>query len=70
MTKGTARPRASARGAGMTMWVYTVDRHGTIILDRGTITVAYGDRPLPPVMDTRYPPRTCPRCRAGQAARR
>jgi Family of unknown function (DUF6415) len=54
MMKGTARPWASAWGSGMTMRVYTVDRYGTVTRDRGTITVAYGNEPLPSVMDTQY----------------
>lgn len=70
MMKGTALPRASVRGGGMTLRVYTVDRYGTITRDRGSITMVYGNQPLPPVMDTRYPPCRCPCCRVGQAVRR
>ncbi|MEV5876124.1 DUF6415 family natural product biosynthesis protein [Streptomyces sp. NPDC052101] len=65
MKNGTASPGAVPRG-GMTMWVYTVDRYGSIIHDRGTVTVAYGNQSLPPVMSTAYPPCECSRCRHGQ----
>ncbi|MFF7752649.1 hypothetical protein ACFZCP_26185 [Streptomyces sp. NPDC007971] len=70
MMKGTARLRARALGGGMTMRVYAVDRNGTITRDRGTITVTYGNQPLPPAMDTQYPPCRCLHCRTGQVVRR
>ncbi|MFI6354379.1 hypothetical protein ACIBJF_17355 [Streptomyces sp. NPDC050743] len=70
MTNGTARPPASARGSGMTMRVYTVNRYGVITRVRGMVTVAFGNQPLPVGLDTEFPPCTCPRCRAGQAVNR
>ncbi len=68
MMNGTARPQPSARGSGMTMRVYTVDRYGRITQDRGTVTVTPGDQPLP-LMSTAYPPCACLRHRSGQAVR-
>ncbi|MGW1000495.1 hypothetical protein [Streptomyces sp. NPDC002520] len=72
MTNGTAHPEPKKRAHGMTMRVYTVDRYGTITRDRGTVTVAFGNQPLPqlPMMSTAYPPCECGRCRAGQAVTR
>lgn len=69
MMNGTASPDTSPKG-GMTMRVYTVDRYGTITRDRGTVTVAFGNEPLPVGMDTAFPPCECPRCQAGQAVSR
>ncbi|MGW7529671.1 hypothetical protein [Streptomyces sp. NPDC054783] len=54
----------------MTMRVYTVNRYGSITQDRGTVTVAFGNRPLPVGIETAFPPCACPRCRAGQTASR
>ncbi|MGW0765631.1 hypothetical protein [Streptomyces sp. NPDC002676] len=71
MTNGTALPGASARGSGMTMRVYSVDRYGTISQDRGTVTVTYGNQLSPePVMSTAFPPCECSRCLSGRAVRR
>lgn len=68
MTNGTARPQPSARGNGMTMRVYTVDRYGRITQDRGTVTVTPGNEPLP-LTSTAYPPCACLRHRPEQAVR-
>ncbi|CAL9290743.1 hypothetical protein [Streptomyces sp. SudanB182_2057] len=67
MTNGTARPQLSARGSGMTMHVYTVDRYGTVVQDRGTVTVVIGDGPPPLTLNTAFPPCACPRHRSGPA---
>ncbi|MFG2120755.1 hypothetical protein [Streptomyces sp. NPDC048710] len=44
------------------MRVYSVDRYGTITQHRGTVTVTYGNQPLP-MLSTAYPPCMCFRCR-------
>lgn len=49
----------------MTMRVYRVNPAGTVIEDRGTVTVPYGRGPVP-LMPPPAPCK-CPRCRAGQA---
>ncbi|MFS4093674.1 hypothetical protein [Streptomyces sp. AF1A] len=67
MTNGTARPPSKTRGGGMTMRVYAVNRAGTITQDRGTVTVAYGNQPMPVGLGTAFPPCGCLRCRTRQA---
>ncbi|GAA2480108.1 hypothetical protein GCM10023100_69300 [Actinocorallia cavernae] len=70
MANGTARPQANAQGGGMTMRVYTVNRHGTITRDRGTVSVVVGSKLSPPPAIDWYPPCQCPLHRAGQAVSR
>ncbi|MER6076142.1 hypothetical protein ABT187_46905 [Streptomyces sp. NPDC001817] len=69
MMNSTAQPEPDTR-ARMTMRVYTVDSHGTITRDRGTVTVAFGNQPPPVSLETAYPPCECLRCRSGRAVRR
>ncbi|MGZ0235695.1 hypothetical protein [Streptomyces sp. CPS1] len=52
------------------MRVYTVNHHGTITQDRGTVTVAVGEKKLPLPLTDCYPPCRCPLHRAEQAATR
>lgn len=52
-------------GAKMSIRVYTVDRHGTRIEDRGTVDIPHGFEPLP--LMSVNPPCRCPHCRTGQA---
>jgi hypothetical protein len=55
-------------GVKMTIRVYTVDRHGSVTEDRGTVDILHGQEPLPRMsMD---PPCECPRCRAGRVVAR
>ncbi|HET9326440.1 MAG TPA: hypothetical protein VFQ05_06705 [Candidatus Eisenbacteria bacterium] len=63
MAHRTAPPRPRTEGGGMTIRVYTVDRHGTVTDDRGTRTVSPCCTPLPVQLDTKYPPCQCPRHR-------
>lgn len=65
MAQGTAPAQS---GVKMTIRVYRVDRHGIVSEDRGTVAVAGGDEPQAPAT-LRFPPCSCPRCRAGQPAR-
>ncbi|WP_327229699.1 hypothetical protein [Streptomyces murinus] len=68
MTNGTAHPQANARGGGMTMRVYTVNRHGT--MTQGTVSVVVGSKLSPLPATDCYPPCQCPLHRAGQAVSR
>lgn len=66
MTNDIARPPAPApadpQTGGMTIRVYTVNRHGTVIRERGTVTVPPGSsRPLP--FSSGFPPCDCLGCR-------
>ncbi|MFH8342022.1 hypothetical protein [Streptomyces sp. AM6-12] len=54
----------------MTMRVYTMDRHGTITQDRGTITVAVDDKVSPLPLADSYPACQCPLCRLGRPVTR
>ncbi|MER5788003.1 DUF6415 family natural product biosynthesis protein [Streptomyces sp. NPDC001980] len=49
----------------MTMRVYRVNREGTVVEDRGTVSVRHGRQPAP---DTPLPPCTCRRCRGSRSA--
>ncbi|MDX2677346.1 hypothetical protein [Streptomyces soliscabiei] len=62
MTDTTTLPPDSPQGGGMTIRVYTVDRYGQVIDDRGTRAVPCAVKPLPVVQDTRFPPCGCPKC--------
>lgn len=55
-------------GTKMTIRVYTVDRHGLVTEDRGTVSIVAGEGPLPE--SNGFPPCTCRRCRAGRAVTR
>lgn len=48
----------------MTMHVYTVDRHGTVISDRGTVFVSSEPPRAPQPLIVRPAPCACPGCRA------
>ena len=48
----------------MTMRVYRVNREGTVVEDRGTVSIRHDEQPAP---DMPLPPCTCRRCRDGQA---
>ncbi|MFE7269976.1 DUF6415 family natural product biosynthesis protein [Streptomyces sp. NPDC057623] len=48
----------------MTMRIYTMDRSGTVIEERGTVSVPDSQGPLP--LMSMSPQCACPRCRAGQ----
>lgn len=50
-------------GTGMTIRVYTVDRYGNVINDRGVRTVPGEEKPLPTVQDTAFSSCRCPKCR-------
>ncbi|MFJ4622086.1 DUF6415 family natural product biosynthesis protein [Streptomyces sp. NPDC088812] len=63
MQNGTAPPANRPQRAGMTIRVYTVDRHGTVTGDRGTVSVPYPEERIVPLTDG-YPPCACPRCRS------
>lgn len=66
MQNGTAPPGKRPQGPAMTIRVYTVDRYGTVISDRGTRLVAYSEKlQLPKTL--KYPPCQCPRCRTAVA---
>ncbi|MFM9630284.1 hypothetical protein ACKI10_22015 [Streptomyces galilaeus] len=68
MTNGTAPPPVSpVQRPGITLRVYTVDRHGTVTSDTGTRMVPPATGPLPVVPDTYYPPCQCEGCRPGVA---
>ncbi|MFC7994432.1 hypothetical protein ACFUV2_34720 [Streptomyces pilosus] len=59
----------SKPGVKMTIDVYTVNRDGRVIRDRGTVvTVGLGKRRVP--AGCAWPPCACPRCRTGQAVSR
>ncbi|MGW0942512.1 hypothetical protein ACWD4O_08115 [Streptomyces sp. NPDC002623] len=62
MSNRTTRPPDRPQGGGMTIRIYTVDRHGQVTDDRGTRAVPHEARPLPAVQDTRFPPCGCPKC--------
>jgi hypothetical protein len=51
----------------MTIRIYTVDRHGTITGDRGTVTVPPADHLS---ASDEFPPCACPVHRAGQRVSR
>lgn len=56
-------------GVKMTIEIYTVDRRGEVIQDRGTVvTLGLGKTPLP--TGCAWPPCECPRCRSGRAVTR
>ncbi|MGP4010514.1 hypothetical protein [Streptomyces sp. 4N124] len=52
-TKAPAEP-----GVKMTIRVYTVDRHGSVTEDRGTVSILHGQEPLPQI--SLDPPCMCP----------
>lgn len=60
--QATAPPASRPQG-GMTIRVYTVDRHGTVTDDRGTRIVSPCCTPPPVQLGTKYPPCECPRHR-------
>ncbi|MFB7494325.1 DUF6415 family natural product biosynthesis protein [Streptomyces sp. NPDC056161] len=70
MTNDIARPPAPApadpQTGGMTIRVYTVNRHGTVIRERGTVNVLPSTEPLP--FSSGFPPCDCPRCRKTRTA--
>jgi hypothetical protein len=53
----------TAPGAKMTIRVYRMDREGTVIEDRGTVSILHG-QDLPP--STPFPPCACRHCRGEQ----
>lgn len=66
MTNGTAPPPMSrVQQPGITLRVYTVDRHGTVTSDTGTHLVPPVARLLPDDKDTYYPPCQCQGCCPG-----
>ncbi|WP_406168851.1 hypothetical protein [Streptomyces sp. NBC_00996] len=46
-------------GVKMTIRVYSVNGDGAVTGDRGTVSVPYGQQPLP--LDHAFPPCQCPR---------
>ncbi|MFI8093891.1 hypothetical protein ACIF9R_37245 [Streptomyces sp. NPDC086080] len=58
----TALPKP---GVKMTIDVYTVNQHGEVIEDRGTVVTMGSGKGLMPT-GCAWPPCACPRCRAGQ----
>lgn len=68
MTNATAPAVQSPPRAKLTVRVYTVDRTGAYVEERGTVSVPYGtDLPLLMPID---PPCECPLHRSGQAVGR
>ncbi|MFE9608737.1 DUF6415 family natural product biosynthesis protein [Streptomyces sp. NPDC006012] len=65
MTNDIARPPADTQTGGMTIRVYTVNHHGTVVRDRGTVNVLPGSEPPPFRSD--FPPCRCPGCRQTRA---
>lgn len=64
MLDATAKPGDGPRGPGMTMHVYTVDRHGTVTSDRGTVFVSSEPPRASQPLIVRPAPCACPGCRA------
>jgi hypothetical protein len=67
MANATALPDHSPRG-GMTIRVYTVNRHGAVTEERGSVYVPPSDQPPP--LSTAFPACGCPGCRKSRAAAR
>jgi hypothetical protein len=65
LTNDIARPPAETQGGGMTIRVYTVNRHGTVIRERGTVNVLPSSEPPPFSSD--FPPCNCRGCRKTRA---
>ncbi|MER6564876.1 hypothetical protein ABT288_01385 [Streptomyces sp. NPDC001093] len=65
MANVTASPDAVPRG-GMTIRIYTVNRYGTVIAERGTVNVLPSEGPPP--LSTVLPACGCPGCRKTRAA--
>ncbi|MGV4989179.1 hypothetical protein ACVB8X_43650 [Streptomyces sp. NRAIS4] len=67
MPNVTASPDDRPRG-GMTIRVYTVNRHGTVTEERGTVNVLPSDGPPP--LSTAFPACGCSGCRKTRVAAR